>query len=632
MGLCAVKKHFKGDKHQAMHKTMKSTNITNFVTTTASLESTSVTTASTSEPTSVTPTPTAGTSNKQSDMSPYVLKDSVTKAEVQWCLFAVTNNLSNRTAAAAVDLFKVMLPNNDIVKDMALGRDKVAYTVVHGIAPHFKKELQSEVTKSPVFVACFDESLNKVSQRGQMDVHIRYWVDDRVVTRYLTSEFLGHATAENLVLAINSALKDQDMSKLLQIGLDGPNVNLKALRLIKEGHSASHETAIIDIGSCSLHIVDGALRTGDKAGLNVMAFMKSCYWVFKDLPSRRADYMRFANDPTAQLPLKFCSTRWVENGAVAIRCIKMLPHLRAYVEGIMKNSKSQPISKSYETMKKMLSDPLLKAKLSFFISIVEELEPFLKEFQTDAPMLPFLYEELETLLARLMKRVVKPSVLEKHVSGSQKAKLNLDNDNILDAEKIAIGYGAKTAINDIKSSTSKELISEFMEQCRRFLLAFIKKIQHRAPLKHDFVRGCASLDPAIMSLPDNEHRTRLLDNALMYLVASKWIEGTEADRVKLQYEKVCSKPGSKEKCNAFNRRKGDRLDTFLSSLVDYSDAADDLKKYIELVLCLSHGQASVERGFSLNKDLLVENQKEESLIAQRHIKDRIHSLDHKSKS
>ena len=38
-------------------------------------------------------------------------------------------------------------------------------------------------------------------------------------------------------------------------------------------------------------------------------------------------------------------------------------------------------------------------------------------------------------------------------------------------------------------------------------------------------------------------------------------------------------------------------------------------------MVLSHGQAAVERGFSLNEKLLVENMKAECLIAQRCIKD-----------
>jgi len=37
------------------------------------------------------------------------------------------------------------------------------------------------------------------------------------------------------------------------------------------------------------------------------------------------------------------------------------------------------------------------------------------------------------------------------------------------------------------------------------------------------------------------------------------------------------------------------------------------------IFILSHGNASVERGFSVNKDCLIENLHEESLIAQRHV-------------
>lgn len=37
---------------------------------------------------------------------------------------------------------------------------------------------------------------------------------------------------------------------------------------------------------------------------------------------------------------------------------------------------------------------------------------------------------------------------------------------------------------------------------------------------------------------------------------------------------------------------------------------------MKMLLVLSHGQASVERGFSIIKELIVENQKEASLVAQ----------------
>ena len=46
----------------------------------------------------------------------------------------------------------------------------------------------------------------------------------------------------------------------------------------------------------------------------------------------------------------------------------------------------------------------------------------------------------------------------------------------------------------------------------------------------------------------------------------------------------------------------------------------------KLLLCLSHGQASVERGFSVNSNLLVENMHEDSLTAQKSVHDHMKSL------
>jgi len=43
----------------------------------------------------------------------------------------------------------------------------------------------------------------------------------------------------------------------------------------------------------------------------------------------------------------------------------------------------------------------------------------------------------------------------------------------------------------------------------------------------------------------------------------------------------------------------------------------------ELALLLSHGQASIERGFSVNKELVIENQSEQTVAARRIIKDHI---------
>ena len=43
-------------------------------------------------------------------------------------------------------------------------------------------------------------------------------------------------------------------------------------------------------------------------------------------------------------------------------------------------------------------------------------------------------------------------------------------------------------------------------------------------------------------------------------------------------------------------------------------------------MIFSHGQASVESGFSINSSIMVENLQEESLVAQRFVYDSVNSL------
>lgn len=59
-----------------------------------------------------------------------------------------------------------------------------------------------------------------------------------------------------------------------------------------------------------------------------------------------------------------------------------------------------------------------------------------------------------------------------------------------------------------------------------------------------------------------------------------------------------------------------RLDVLLyDSMANVTEWAD-LWELTKKLLLLSHGQASVERGFSINKEISVENMTEQTLISQ----------------
>ena len=67
----------------------------------------------------------------------------------------------------------------------------------------------------------------------------------------------------------------------------------------------------------------------------------------------------------------------------------------------------------------------------------------------------------------------------------------------------------------------------------------------------------------------------------------------------------------------------ERLDSFYHKVIRSKEEFKDIWSVFQIVFILSYGSARIESGFSVNADMLVENLKEESLIAQRRVYDSI---------
>ena len=201
-------------------------------------------------------------SSNQGTLDTFVTNFDSKKAEI-WFLKSVTNGFYNRANDELTEIFAAMFPDSRIAKSFNLARTKSMYTVTHGLAPYFKAVLVSTREKSDVHLYSFEESLNDVTQTCEMDRYVRFWesVSNRVKTRYFGSSFLGHTTLQDLCSHFIDVTKDLNSTRLYQISMDGPSVNIKFYNEFIKTHKCHHQ--LIDMGSCSLHIIHGALRTGE---------------------------------------------------------------------------------------------------------------------------------------------------------------------------------------------------------------------------------------------------------------------------------------------------------------------------------------------------------------------------------
>ena len=77
--------------------------------------------------------------------------------------------------------FTAMFLQHKSLYNFNLASTKSMYVINLGLAPFFKFMFSDSLQKSNIHVFCFDESLNKVTQTCEMDIHIRYWNDNSIL-------------------------------------------------------------------------------------------------------------------------------------------------------------------------------------------------------------------------------------------------------------------------------------------------------------------------------------------------------------------------------------------------------------------------------------------------------------------
>jgi len=548
----------------------------------------------------------------------FVIDSHVVKAEIMWCFKMIQQHMSMRSADGIAQLFSLMFPDSKVNQKFSLARTKASYTINFGLAKYFSNELKQILKTCEVCVVCFDESLNRVVQRGQMDLVVRFYDANvnQVITKYFTSTFLGHATAKDLLIKFCEAMQDVPLCKILQISMDGPSVNWSFVNKFEEKlNNDNIKSSLLHIGSFGLHVINGAFQTGHQvSNWQINSLLKAMYRLFKDVPARRAEYIKVTGKSI--FPLKFCQKRWTQNVCVGNRALEILDDVCKF----MKTAKLPKLT-SVDVIKAAAADPLSKVKLATFVSIANSLEGFLTAYQTPQPMAPFMYDDITDLVKSLMQRFVKANVLETANSTAKLLKIDLDDtNNLLPRQKVVLGVAAQSMLLKSKASDLQKM--EVQTGCRQFLVSAVKKMFERSPLKYGATRAVSCLNPVTIFYNRTVSESRMSD-LLLQLHLLERITSEVADSAKFQFTALCQEAQTvyKSKFEMFDRQQ--RLDTFFSDILAGNEKTKDLWTVVKIVLIISHGNASVEGGFSINKELLIENMHEETIVSQRVVFDAI---------
>lgn len=312
---------------------------------------------------------------------------------------------------------------------------------------------------------------------------------------------------------------------------------------------------------------------------------------------------------------------------MAIKSLELIPDLREFCSQAELNKTEPKNHEGYTIVKTAVSsDNLLKAKHLFWISIAQDFQPFLQLYQADRPLVPFLAKDLEKLLRNIMNRFVKEDVMANATSYLKLAEINvLSAEQVKAAKLIDVGLATKRELSALrhnkKITQAQEL--EFIVQCKSFLTRSTEKLLEKCPIKYPIVRSMRCLDPQVLA-GSVSSSVKLFGRLLNCLINAERVNEMDADSLKRDYqlfvtETVHGNPETLLQFKNYDQVKSKRLDSLLASVMRPLSNLRKLWQLVQCLLVLSHGQASVERGFSVNKELMSYNFKERSVVALRTI-------------
>ena len=146
----------------------------------------------------------------QSSMTSFITKEETVKAETRWVIESLLSNYSFNSYSTKAKLFAAMLLAVTLPSNYQWEKLDVSIAWRRNGSVLERYFLQS-LKGVPLYVESFDKSYNNNLKQRQIDLHIRYWSNEkeRVDVRLLNSSFVGKSAAVdylNVVVLVSKVL------------------------------------------------------------------------------------------------------------------------------------------------------------------------------------------------------------------------------------------------------------------------------------------------------------------------------------------------------------------------------------------------------------------------------------------
>lgn len=559
--------------------------------------------------------------NSPSTIQIYSLKDKSVITEIIWTLFSVKCNFAFSSSQGIPDLFKYMFPCEES-ENFTMSPTKIAYYLTDAIAPYCKSEMLEEA-HNQYYSFAFDETTNEKSKK-ELQTTIRFWSNKKemVTSRHLKTSFLDKANGNSLHKEILKILTEANLSlqKLVMLESDGPNVNKKVWRLLNEEVLGVRSIGLVDIGSCTLHTVHNAfLKALDCLGEDVSDLATSLFHYFHNRPERNGDLTTIQEK--LKLPCKHfvqhTSTRWLTLLNASERLIEQWDVIQEYFFKFLPNKPKSPAlhTFSYEKIVSFLKKPTMKAEIYFVISSAKMFTRYTELFQKDEPLIHVLSSELELLVTKLITRVCKPDSIKNISFSTTDFNKLLDDPNLLLRKDLIFTEEIKSELAKLKPIDKME----FLKNAQQHYIRGCKYLIEKTPITSKLVKSLECLHPQKLNAKSSARDISYIAKCLPVPVSIDQI----TDEWKL-LALESNLPVTENVSTFWNT-------VFKRKTLSGNQKYPEVSKVVRVGLILYHGNADIERRFSVSSYVLTEyktSMTERTLDAVMMIKDHLRFYKH----
>lgn len=510
-------------------------------------------------------------------------------ADIRFSLLAASHNLSFNCIDHLTETSKISFTDSKVAERMQLKRTKCTSIIKNVLSSTIKEELSTEL-KDKSFSILVDESTD-ISNIRLLCILVRYIYNSKIKTELLDLVPINadEGTAKGLYSIFKKCLNNFNLNVKNIVGYCSDNAN------VMMGNKDSFKTYLLNenpniiVNGCichSAHLI--AAAAGQELPSNIEALMQNISNYFSRSPKRQSvleefqQYMRVAQ-------LKIISpskTRWL----ALSNCVERLIDQWEVLEEVFRLAAYEDKNPVGNMIFSEMQNPYVKAYLLFLKYILPSFNSFNAMFQSSKILVDKIYIESRRFLKILCTNFVKPSYYS--------SELELDRLNVFDphallpVEDINVGSDTMSLLINCKQTDNEQ----FKLKCLKFYQQAVAQVFKRLPIKDNFYKNISFVQPQnALNVNINHDITELCNKFENKIDPLKTIS---------EYKNL--------KAYFFEKEKEDLL---CSNVIEFWIKLLELKNFngefqfknistlALIILSLTHGNADVERVFSIMADV-----------------------------